>query len=84
MGNNKLIENGFLLLKEEKSLYSPVSMLYYEYYVDRNTVDTFIKKNSKDLQCIVSKNDTPFGYTQTPNLWDYADGVDTIDFLTKI
>tara|TARA_B100001758_G_C18381688_1_gene597598 strand:- start:749 stop:1753 length:1005 start_codon:yes stop_codon:yes gene_type:complete len=84
MGNNKLIENGFLLLKEEKSLYSPVSMLYYEYYVDRNTVDTFIKKNSKDLQCIVSKNDTPFGYTQTPNLWDYADGIDTIHFLNQL
>lgn len=84
MGNNKLIENGFLLLKEDSSLYSPVAMLYYEYYNDINDVDTFISKNSDKIQCIVSKNNIPFGNTQKPKLWDYADGVDTIDFLKQL
>ena len=84
MGNNKLIENGFILLKEDSSLYSPVAMLYYEYYNDINDVDTFISKNSDKIQCIVSKNNIPFGNTQKPKLWDYADGVDTIDFLKQL
>ena len=84
MGNNKLIENGFILLKEDNSLYSPVAMLYYEYYNDINDVDTFINKNSDKIQCIVSKNNIPFGNTQKPKLWDYADGVDTIDFLKQL
>ena len=84
MGNNQLIENGFLLLKEDKSLFSPVAMLYYEYYTERDSVERFIKEHSEQLQCVVSKKEIPFGYTQKPNLWDYADGVDTIDFLRNL
>tara|TARA_X000000368_G_scaffold51672_1_gene36865 strand:- start:92 stop:1096 length:1005 start_codon:yes stop_codon:yes gene_type:complete len=81
MGSNKLVENGFLLMKEDKSLLSPVAMLYYEYYNDINTVEQFVEENAEQLQCVVSKKDIPFGNTQKPNLWDYADGVDTVDFL---
>ena len=84
MGNNQLIENGFLLLKEDKSLFSPVAMLYYEYYTDKHIVEKFIKDNSEQLQCVVSKKEIPFGHTQKPNLWDYADGVDTIEFLRDL
>ncbi len=83
MGSNDLIENGFLLLKEEKSLLSPVAMLYYEYYTDINLVEKFVKNNADILQCVVSHDKIPFGHTQNPNLWDYADGVDTIEFLSK-
>jgi hypothetical protein len=81
MGSNKLVENGFLLMKEDISLLSPVAMLYYEYYDDIITVDNFIKEHSDSLQCVVSKEGIPFGNTQKPNLWDYADGVDTVEFL---
>ena len=27
---------------------------------------------------------TPFGEAQNPNLWDYADGVDTVRFLKSL
>ena len=84
MGKNKLVENGFLLMKEDKSLLSPVAMLYYEYYNDVHTVEQFVEENAEQLQCVVSKKDIPFGNTQQPNLWDYADGVDTIDFLRDL
>ena len=84
MGSNKLVENGFLLMKEDKSLLSPVAMLYYEYYDDVETVEQFIKENAEQLQCVVSKKDIPFGNTQKPNLWDYADGVDTVEFLREL
>jgi len=83
MGSNDLVENGFLLLKEDKSLLSPVAMLYYEYYTDINLVEKFVKNNADILQCVVSHDKIPFGHTQNPNLWDYADGVDTIEFLSK-
>jgi hypothetical protein len=81
MGSNKLIENGFLLMKEDKSLFSPVAMLFYEFYDDIIDVNSFVEHNASKLQCVVSKNNTPFGCAQKPNLWDYSDGVDTIDFL---
>ena len=84
MGSNKLVENGFLLMKEDKSLLSPVAMLYYEYYDDIHTVEKLIEENAEQLQCVVSKKDIPFGNTQQPNLWDYADGVDTVEFLRTL
>jgi len=84
MGSNKLIENGFLLMKEDKSLLSPTAMLYYEYYDDIETVEQFIEENAEQLQCVVSKKDIPFGNTQIPSLWDYADGVDTVEFLRTL
>ncbi len=84
MGSNKLVENGFLLMKEDKSLLSPTAMLYYEYYDDIETVEQFIEENAKQLQCVVSKKDIAFGSTQKPNLWDYSDGVDTIEFLRTL
>jgi hypothetical protein len=84
MGSNKLVENGFLLMKEDKSLLSPTAMLYYEYYDDIETVEQFVEENAEQLQCVVSKKDIPFGNTQKPNLWDYADGVDTVEFLREL
>ena len=84
MGSNDLIENGFLLMKEDKSLLSPVAMLYYEFYNDIHTVEQFVEENAEQLQCVVSKKDIPFGNTQKPNLWDYADGVDTVEFLREL
>ncbi len=84
MGSNKLVENGFLLMKEDNSLFSPVAMLYYEYYDDIQSVEQFNEENAEQLQCVVSQKDIPFGNTQKPNLWDYADGVDTVDFLREL
>ena len=84
MGSNKLIENGFLLMKEDKSLFSPVAMLYYEYYDNIHTIDQFVLDNAGKLQCVVSKKNVPFGSAQYPNLWDYADGIDTVEFMSEL
>ena len=84
MGSHKLLDNGFLLMKEDASLFSPVAMLYYEFYDDINTMEDFIKKNNDSLQCVVSKLRVSFGSAQKPNLWDYADGIDTIEFLRDL
>ncbi|MDG1037741.1 MAG: acyl-CoA reductase [Polaribacter sp.] len=83
-----LLENGFLMIKEDKSYSSPIATVFYEYY--DNEIDLKIKLNQdkEKIQCIVSKgfldNEIAFGQTQNPKLTDYADGVNTLDFLSKI
>lgn len=89
MGGKNLVENGFLLMKEDESLQSPVSMLFYEYYEDLDKVKDYIDENADLLQCVVCKEgivkkNIHFGETQKPQLWDYADNVDTIEFLTSL
>ncbi len=82
--NNKFyMSNGTILLVENESNFSAVSQLHYEYYSDKEAV---IKKlnSSEDLQCIVAKKHLPFGKAQCPSLTDYADGVNTLDFLENL
>lgn len=88
MSNFKLLDNGFLTIKEDTSHASPISSVFYEYYENLNEVENRLVADQDSIQCIVSndlvKNSIPFGTTQKPALWDYADGIDTIAFLTKI
>jgi len=88
MSNFKLLDNGFLTIKEDLSYASPISSVFYEFYEDENELFSRLEKESDQIQCIVSKtavsNSIPFGKTQKPELWDYADNVDTIEFLLKI
>lgn len=84
MNSIELIENGFLLMKEDESIHSPLAVLNYEFYESKNKVETFIKQNQEKIQCVVSSSTIPFGKAQKPELWDYADGVDTMSFLANI
>ncbi|HEY4616662.1 MAG TPA: acyl-CoA reductase [Flavobacterium sp.] len=85
MSNFKLLDNGFLILKEDKSHASPISSVFYEFYDDISELQLRLKSESEQIQCVVSdnliENSISFGQTQQPNLWDYADNVDTISFL---
>ena len=85
MGSNVIIENGFLILKEENSsLHSPVSVLYYEYYDQMDTLKKHLDSLNEEIQCICGDGYLPFGKTQMPELEDYADGVNTLEFLAKL
>ena len=88
MSNYKLLDNGFLTLKEDKSYASPISSVFYEFYDDIDTLQTRLQSENEQIQCIVNnkliENSINFGQTQKPNLWDYADNVDTISFLLII
>jgi len=85
MSNFKLLDNGFLTLKEDSSYASPISSVFYEYYENLDELEKRLQEDTEQIQCIVSNNLTPnsiaFGETQKPQLWDYADNVDTITFL---
>ena len=88
MSNFKLLDNGFLTIKEDTSHASPISSVFYEYYTSLEEVENRLLTDQDSIQCIVSnslvKNSIPFGMTQKPELWDYADDVDTIAFLKNL
>ena len=85
MSNFKLLDNGFLTIKEDPSYASPISSVFYEFYENIENLQARLTADSEQIQCIVSnnliENSIPFGQTQNPQLWDYADNVDTITFL---
>ena len=88
MSNFQLLDNEFLTIKEDSSYASPISSVFYEYYDDIQSVTTQLLQEADQIQCIVSnnliENSIPFGQTQQPKLWDYADNVDTLHFLSNI
>ncbi|MGB2363716.1 MAG: acyl-CoA reductase [Flavobacteriales bacterium] len=84
MGKHNILENGFLILKEDKALHSPVAVLNYEYYDEKESLALQLDELKEDIQCIVGKDYIPFGKAQQPDLEDYADGVDTLRFLEAI
>ena len=84
----KLLENGFLLLKEDEHYGSPIATLFYEYYTNKEALKKKLATDREKIQCVVGHNfidgEIPFGQTQTPKLWDYADGVNTLTFLLNL
>ena len=87
MSEFKLLENGFLMLKEDTSYSSPIASLFYEYYDDLDQLQQKLNNDADSIQCVVSntlENAVQFGQTQQPSLTDYADGVDTLEFLSQL
>ena len=88
MSNYKILDNGFLTIREDASFASPISSVFYEYYENLDALQTQLQQQQDKIQCVVSNklmaNSLPFGTTQTPALWDYADGVDTLAFLSQL
>lgn len=88
MSNFSVLDNGFLVLKEDSSYSSPISSIFYEYYSDLEELKNRLHQDNELIQCVVSNNliENPiaFGQTQLPKLWDYADNVDTILFLNSL
>ena len=86
MNNQPFIDAEFFMMQENTSMHNPISIVNYEYYTDTNTLKNFIAAEADKLQCIVGTgfdvpNSYDFGTTQSPELWDYADNVDTMEFL---
>ena len=83
------LDSGFFLMRETKELVSPISVIYYERYDNEAQLALRLAAFTEKTQCIVSKdawypNSLAFGKAQTPELWDYADGVNTLEFLSSL
>ncbi|MBS7564992.1 acyl-CoA reductase [Mucilaginibacter sp. Bleaf8] len=91
VNSDKHYDNGFLLVKQDERLASPLAVLFYEEYDNLQAVQAKLTEQSDQIQCIVSAADlkvpnqvVSFGQSQQPALWDYADGVDTMQFLSNL
>jgi hypothetical protein len=84
----KHLDNGFLLVKEDEGMISPLAVLFYEEYSSISELEAQLNAHNEQIQCVathlnlnISKQTLGFGQSQRPKLWDYADNVNTIDFL---
>lgn len=82
-------DNGFLMMRQAESLVSPISVLFYETYTSAEDLAEKLAQQADKIQCIVSQNgwfpnSLPLGQAQAPSLSDYADGIDTMAFLTSL
>ncbi len=79
---------GFFILTQNEKYASPISVIYYEKYRNTDYITEQINLNSNQIQCIVSNTKNQrhisFGMAQHPELWDYADGIDTMNFLLNL
>ncbi len=83
LNNVFYMTNGSVLLLENTAIFSAISVLNYSFYEDREALIATLKKD-EDIQCIVGQGEIPFGQAQSPRLMDYADGVDTMQFLLAL
>jgi len=91
VNRDKHLDNGFLLVKEDNRLSSPLAVLFFEYYDDLASAEKIINQQREKIQCVVSgiplnvpNQVVPFGGSQQPALADYADGIDTMKFLADL
>lgn len=88
MSDIALLDNEFMLLKEDTGYASPISVVFYECYNDATDLEARLRREADQIQCVVgaeNQADTiAFGQTQQPSLWDYPDGIDTVNFLLKL
>lgn len=84
LNQQALLDNHFVLLRESKELFSPLSMIHYQYYSNTEEKNAFLLTHKDQIQAIVGKDYIPFGQAQCPSLNDYADGIDTMKFLEGI
>ena len=100
MNNVKYMSNGAIILKEDQAIQSRIATLHYEFYSDKSELVNILLSQQDYIQCVVSNKlesewskqktaDTnlqllPLGQAQCPSLMDYADGVDTINFLLTL
>lgn len=89
MNRESFLDNGALLLKESNQISSPVGVVFYEKYSELDSVRKAIDLQQEEIQCVVTMLDgfegaVAPGRAQYPELWDYADGIDTLQFLNDI
>jgi hypothetical protein len=88
MNQDLHLDNGFLIVKQDDALDSPLSVLMFSIYEDKDDITTFLELHKEHIQCVVGNMPdmgmVPFGKSQQPSLSDYADGIDVIQFLKNL
>lgn len=80
MNRQFYMDAGGILMSENPSPFAAISQIHYQFYAPGQTPSL----DSTDIQCVVGKEGLPFGSLQKPSLSQYADGVDTLAFLSSL
>lgn len=81
------LDNGFVMFQQNEKLFSPLAVVYYQYYKDEAALTAELSTVSDRIQCIVGNSGSAtvdFGKAQFPSLTDYADRIDTLQFLSQL
>ncbi|SEN95244.1 hypothetical protein SAMN05216436_12639 [bacterium A37T11] len=89
VNGDKHLDNGFLLLKEDERIASPLAVVHYQTYLHLDELESLLQTHKDEIQCLLSSEYIPvtniptfaFGEGQKPALNDYADGINTLAFL---
>lgn len=81
LNREELLENGFMLFKQDPGIVAPTGSLFYEYYSDKQVLLDHLSSLQNKIQCIVGHGHIPYGQAQCPTLRDYADNIDVMSFL---
>ncbi|MDO9256838.1 MAG: acyl-CoA reductase [Bacteroidales bacterium] len=89
LNSTAFLDNDAFILKESEQYSSPISVLYYEFYKEIESLKEKLLQDDEQIQCIAteaftSENTVPLGCTQSPGLADYADGIDILKFLIEL
>ncbi len=84
MNLHNLLDNNFVLLRESEELFSPLSMIHFHYYSSPEDIQNYLEKHTEKIQVVVGSNYTQFGEAQCPNLDDYADNLNVLDWLVNL
>lgn len=84
MNQLPLLDNNFLLLRESEELHSPLAMVHYHIYKNQEELNQYLQLHEESIQVISGKDYIPFGLAQKPQLTDYADGIDTMEWLKNL
>ncbi len=84
LNQENVLDNNFVLLKESSLLFSPIAMIHFHRYSTIEEVETILELNKENIQVVIGTNYVPFGKSQKPVLSDFADGINTMQWLEKL
>ncbi len=88
MNQQEHLDNGFVLIKRERSLKAPLGCIYYDHYKNQNELRTYLSTLENELQMICGAPElgatVDYGQGQNPQLQDFADDINSLDFLAEL
>ncbi len=90
LNKEDFLQNEFLILKKSDQIISRIASVHYQYYTDIPSLAETLQQKKEEIQCVISGmsiagvNTVDFGEGQSPAIDDYADGVDTMQFLLSL
>ncbi len=90
LNKEEFYTNDFLILRPNEAISSRISVVHYEYFENAELLAHKLESKTEEIQCLISSKPRgifdvqEFGQSQQPSLTDYADGVDTLQFLLDL